>query len=160
MSLFTSSIPAARPRALLVLCGSLAMALAALTLAPQAAQAQKKPNASELSGTASGLSVALPVAVSVTGTALVLSAGATLVVVSVQATAHGTVWVLQRASDGARVSVRWSADGVKAASMAVGATLEVTAISAGLLLTSASEAMAFIPNELGASLIHHEQMTY
>ncbi|MFM2056858.1 MAG: hypothetical protein RLY71_1243 [Pseudomonadota bacterium] len=120
----------------------------------------REPNASELSGTASGLSVALPVAMSVAGSVLIFSAATTLVVVSVQATAYGSVWVLQRVSDGMRVSVRWSAEGARAASMAVGTTLEVTALSAGWLLTRASEAMAFIPNELGGSLIFHEQMTF
>lgn len=120
----------------------------------------REPNASELSGAASGLSVVLPVAVSVAGSVLIFSAATTLVVVSVQATAYGSVWVLQRVSDGMRVSVRWSAEGAKAASMAVGTTLEVTALSAGWLLTSASEAMAFIPNELGGALIFHEQMTF
>lgn len=152
----SSSVLQGRPvRARRFVCAVLASLGLWLALPVEA----REPNASELSGAASGLSVALPVAVSVTGSALVLSAATTLVVVSVQATAYGAVWVLQRVSDGLRVSVRWSAEGARAASMAVGTTLEVTALSAGWLLTSASEAMAFIPNQLGGSLIFHEQMT-
>lgn len=150
----SGSVFALRRRAL---CGALALSLGLMSAVPAAA---REPNPSEASGAASGLSVMLPVAVSMTGTALVLSAGATLTVVAVQATAYGTVWVLQRASDGARLSVRWSADGAKAASMVAGTVLSVAANSAGWLLVSGSEVMAFIPNELGASLIHHEQMTY
>lgn len=140
------------------MCTVLVLASVGLSIAPPS-QA-REPNASEISGAASGLSVVLPVAVSVAGSVLIFSAATTLVVVSVQATAYGSVWVLQRVSDGMRVSVRWGAEGARAASMAVGTTLEVTALSAGWLLTSASEAMAFIPNELGGSLIFHEQMTY
>lgn len=128
------------------LCSALVLSIGLATLAPPPALA-REPNASELSGGASGLSMALPVAISMTGTALVLSGGATLVVVSVQATAAGTVWVLQRVSDGARLSVRWSVDGAKAASMVAGTTIEVAALSVGWLLVSGSEAMAFIPNE-------------
>ena len=48
---------------------------------------------------ASALSM-LPVAVSVAAPSMILGAGAVLTVVSVQASATGTVWVLERASDG------------------------------------------------------------
>lgn len=146
----------ARGRRAVCLRAALALSVALLPCAGWAAE----PNPSELSGAASGFSAALPVALSVAGPVLILSAGVTLVVVSVQATAYGSVWVLQRASDGARLSVRWSAEGARAASMAVGTTLEVTVLSTGWLLGRASEAMAFIPNELGQSLIFHEQMSY
>ena len=51
----------------------------------------------------------LPVAVSVAAPVMILSAGAVLTVVAVEATSAGTVWVLERASDGARASVRLGA---------------------------------------------------
>ena len=111
---------------------------------------------------ASALS-ALPIAVSVVAPsvvgAAVLSAGAVFTVVSVQVLAEGTVWVLQRASDGARVVLRCAGKAVGGASMAVGVAVTVAAISGGWLLSTASEVIAFVPNELGKALLHHEQIT-
>ena len=60
---------------------------------------------------ASALSV-LPIAVSVAAPVAILSAGAALIVVAVEATSTGAVWVLERASDGARASVRLVGHGV------------------------------------------------
>ena len=140
------------------MCCDIALAVAALSM-PSLSQAGE-PNPSTASAGVSGLSMALPVAASMVGTASIFAAGATLVVVSVQITASGTVWVLQRVSDGVRVSVRWTAEGAKAASMAAGTTLQVAAISAGWLLVVGSEPMAFVPNEVGQSLIYSEKLTY
>jgi len=62
-------------------------------------------------GNASDASVlsALPIAVSVAAPVMILSGGVMLTVVAVEASAEGTVWVLERASDGARASVTLSA---------------------------------------------------
>ena len=51
----------------------------------------------------------LPIAVSVAAPVMLLSAGVALTVVAVEASTIGTVWVLERASDGARSSVRLGA---------------------------------------------------
>ena len=48
----------------------------------------------------SAVAVVVPVALTVSG--------ATLVVRAVEASAHGTVWVLERASDGARTTVQFA----------------------------------------------------
>src|SRR4051812_15479954 len=80
----------------LVLQGALSVAL---TTAPFTA-AHAHPDVSE----ASALS-ALPIAVSVAAPAMFISAGAMLTVVAVEATATGAVWVMERASDGARASI-------------------------------------------------------
>ena len=101
----------------------------------------------------------LPVAVSVAAPVMIFSAGVTLTVVSVEASAVGTVWVLERASDGARATVRWSARAVGAASVAVGTAVVVTPVSTGWVLSTASEALAFIPNEVGAALLYNERIT-
>lgn len=111
---------------------------------------------------ASALS-ALPIAVSVAAPsvagAAVLSAGVAFTVVSVQVLAEGTVWVLQRASDGARVVLRCAGKAVGGASMALGTAVTVAAVSGGWLLSTASEVIAFVPNELGKALLYHEQIT-
>ena len=101
----------------------------------------------------------LPIAVSVAAPVVVLSAGAVLTVVSVEATSVGAVWVLERASDGARASVRLAGRGIAGASVAAGTAVAVTAISTGWVLSAASEAIAFIPNEIGAALLYNERIT-
>jgi hypothetical protein len=107
-------------------------------------------------GGSSELSVlsTLPVAVSVAAPVVLLSAGAALTVVAVQASAIGTVWVLERASDGARISLQFAGDAVSA----VGTGVVVLAMSTGWVLSAAGQALCFIPNEIGASLLHNEQV--
>jgi hypothetical protein len=82
-----------------------------------------------------------------------------LAVVSVQVVAGSTIWVLERASDAARITLKMSATGVEAASLGVGASVVVTAVSAGWILSAAGKALCFVPNEIGASLTHHERIT-
>jgi hypothetical protein len=112
--------------------------------------AQAHPNASD----ASALSM-LPIAVSVAAPVMFISAGTMLTVVAVEASAEGTVWVLERASDGVRASIT-VAGGV---SVAVGTAVVVTAISAGWVLSAAGQAIAFIPNQIGAALLYNERVT-
>jgi hypothetical protein len=101
----------------------------------------------------------LPIAVSVAAPVMLLSAGAMLTVVAVEATSAGTVWVLERASDGARASVQLGGQAAGALSLAVGSAVVVTAMSTGWLLSAAGQALAFVPNQLGAALLHNERIT-
>ena len=107
---------------------------------------------------ASALS-ALPVALSVAAPVMLLSAGAMLTVVAVEASADGTVWVLERASDGAQASVTLSAQAVGGLSVAAGTAVVVTAFSAGWVLSAAGGAIAYIPNEIGKALLYSERVT-
>jgi len=102
---------------------------------------------------------ALPIAVSIAAPVAVLSAGAALTVVSVEATSTGAVWVLERAADGTRASVRLVGRGVAGASVAAGTVVVATALSTGWVLSAAGEAIAFIPNELGRALLYNERIT-
>lgn len=106
---------------------------------------------------ASALS-ALPVAMSISAPVLSVAAGSVLVLASVEVVADGTVWILHRASDGARIVVKWSAISVGMASVAVGTAITVTAVSAGWVLSTAGTVLALIPNELGKALLHHERV--
>jgi hypothetical protein len=94
--------------------------------------------------------IALPAAVSV--------AGATLVVKSVEVSAVGVICVLERASDGAQVSLEFAGRSVATAGMSVGTTMSVTIIASGAIVTRAGEAIAFIPNAIGRALTHNERM--
>ena len=99
-------------------------------------------------GASAGAVVAIPVAFS--------TAGAVLVVKGVEASAKGTVYVLERMSDGARASVEVSG---KAASAAVGTVVFVSVISTGVVLSVAGKVIAFIPNEIGKALLHNERVS-
>lgn len=83
------------------------------------------------------------------------ASGAVLVVKAVESTARGTVYVLERVSDGASAAVEVSGR----AALSVGTSVVVTVVGAGLLLSAAGEAIAFIPNALGQALLHDERIT-
>ena len=130
----------------------------ALNLAAGQAHAQ-----SEASLAVSALPVAsvMGVAGSVAGGAVALTvSGAVLVVKAVEVSATGTVYVLERASDGARASVAVAGRGAKAVSAGVGTAVAVGVISAGVVLSVAGEVIAFIPNQLGRALLHNERVTF
>jgi len=107
---------------------------------------------------ASALST-LPVTMSVAAPSMLLAGGAVLTVVAVQASATGTVWVLERASDGARATLHFSGHALQGASLLAGTAVAVTAITSGYVLSAAGQAIAFIPNELGRALLHNERIT-
>ncbi|RQP24239.1 hypothetical protein [Piscinibacter terrae] len=131
------------------------MTLLAAALALGSARASAHPpNASD----ASALSM-LPIAVSVTAPVTLLSAGAVLTVVAVEATSTDTVWVLERASDGTRMSLTLSGAAAGGLSVAAGASVTVTAFSAGWVLSQAGQAIAYIPNAVGKALLYNERIT-
>jgi len=134
----------------LALC-TICAALAIVPLADARAHYYAHPPAAS---EASALSL-LPLAVSVAAPAMVLSAGAVLTVVAVEASVTGTVYVLERASDGGRASVQIAGH----TAMGVGTVLSCTAIGAGWVLSAAGQAIAFVPNQLGAALLYNEPIS-
>ena len=108
--------------------------------------------ASATVGAAASAVVAIP--------ALLSTAGTVLVVKTVESSARGTVFVLERASDGAHASIEVLGKGIAAASLVAGASVVVTVVSAGVVLSAAGEAIAFIPNVLGRALLHNERLTH
>jgi hypothetical protein len=96
--------------------------------------------------------VALPVALSISG--------AVLVVKSVEASAKGAICVLERASDGARVTLELSSRAGRRVSIGVGDTMAVSVIAAGATISFAGDVIAFVPNELGRALLHNERVTF
>lgn len=104
-----------------------------------------------VAGSAAGSVLAVPLVLS--------TAGAVLVVKAVEVSARSTVYVLERASDGARASIEIIGKGVTGASVVAGTVVTVGVISAGVVLSAAGQAIAFIPNELGRALLHNERLT-
>jgi len=102
-------------------------------------------------GAASAAVATLPVALSV--------GGATLVVKSVESTARGTLCVLERASDGAIVTLELSGRAMERAAIGVGKSVQVSVLTSGAVLSVLGEAIAFVPNELGRALLHNERIS-
>lgn len=125
-------------------------ALCSLTPQTAIAHTRSASEASALSGIAVGMVVAAP--------SVALVGVASMAVVAVTVVADGTMWVLERASDGARFVVKVSAAAVGGASLVVGAAVTVTAVSAGWVLSTAGQVIAFVPNTLGQALLHHERV--
>ncbi len=107
---------------------------------------------------ASALST-LPIALSVAAPVVVLSAGVVFTTVWVEASARGMVYVLERASDGARMIFTLSSAAAAALSMGVGTAIAVSVIGTGWVLSAAGQAIAFIPNEIGKALLYNERVT-
>jgi hypothetical protein len=141
----------------------LALALTAALCGPALAQSEASVALSLLpvASVVGTVSVAGAAVGAVSAAPVILSAaGAVFVIKAVEVSARGTVYVLERASDGAQVSVEIVGRGVGAASYGVGTSVAVSVISAGMVLSAAGEAIAFIPNALGKALLHNERLTY
>lgn len=100
---------------------------------------------------AAGVVLAIP--------AVLSTAGLVLVVKAVEVSARGTVYLLERASDGVQASVEVVGKSAATVSTGVGTMVTVSVIGAGVLLSVAGEVIAFIPNEIGRALLHNERVT-
>ena len=132
-----------------------ALSAAAIAMAPlSAAHAHSSSSISQ----ASALSL-LPVAMSVAAPVMLIAGGVSLTVVAVEASAQGTVWIVERASDGARETLRFSGHVLGGISQAVGTAILCTAVSTGFVLSAAGQAIAFVSNEIGKALLYNERLT-
>ena len=102
---------------------------------------------------------ALPVAMSVGAVGLVVSGTASLTVIAVEASAEGVVWIVERASDGVRGTVRFARDVGGGLSIAAGEMITVVAMGTGWLLCAAGKAIAFVPNEVGSALLYSKRIS-
>jgi len=91
------------------------------------------------------------------GSSQVFSGSAQMVVESVKWTGESMVLVLREAPHMVAVTFEASVKGMGNASLAVGESITVIAQSTGYLLTKAGEIIAFIPSEIGASLVHQSR---
>ena len=141
-----------------VLCAS-----ALLLASTQAAQAQSEVSvglsmlpvasvvgAASVAGAAASTVVAIPVALAVSG--------AVLTVKAVEVSARGTVFLLERASDGAVASVELGAAAAGSVALGVGASVVTTVIASGVILSAAGEVLCFIPNAIGRALLYNEKI--
>ncbi|MGB9988151.1 hypothetical protein [Pseudoduganella rhizocola] len=94
----------------------------------------------------------------VAGSVLSVAVGGSMVVTSVHAVGDGLEVVLEGASDASTATIRLSGEAAKGLSIAAGTVVSVTAVSTGHLLVASGKVLAFIPNEIGKTLIHHSRV--
>ena len=123
-------------------------ASAALSLMPVASVVGSATAGSVAAGSVAAAALVLPAALSV--------GGAVLTVVAVDASVRGTVLLLERASDGAQVSIELAGRAASGVAHGVGTVLGCSVIGTGVILSAAGEVLAFIPNALGRALLHNE----
>ena len=93
----------------------------------------------------------------VTGSASFVAGSGQLVVAAIQTVGDVAIVTLRGASEAGTLSLKVSREVAAAASIAVGTVVQVTAESMGYVLGVAGRVIAFIPNELGRSLLHHSR---
>jgi len=101
----------------------------------------------------------VPVAISVALPIVLVGGVGSIVVTGVQASADGTVWLVENVADGIKGSVRFAGDAVGASAIAVGTIVTVTVVATGTLLSAAGRVVAFIPNEVGRSLSYNQRVS-
>ncbi len=129
--------------------------VAAIVAAAPAFAAREASQASAQSSAA----VSSAIAAVAGGTAEALSAGGELSVTAVEHGSEATVLVLRQVGSGLEVSVKLAGQAAGGMSVAVGTTVQVLTEAAGYVLTSAGKAIAFVPNEVGNTLLHHTRLT-
>ena len=85
-------------------------------------------------------------------------AGSKLLVTALRPVGNVLELSVESASRGVAVSIEVSAATARATGLVVGSVVEVTAVSAGFLISAGAEAIAFIPDALCRSLIHHREL--
>ena len=93
----------------------------------------------------------------VAGSGTLIAGSGQLLVGSVEMAADSAIVVLRGASEAGTVSLRISREIAAATSLAVGTVIQVTAESVGYALSAGGKLIAFVPNEIGGSLLYHSQ---
>ena len=87
-----------------------------------------------------------------------IPAGSALVVQALKPVGDSVQLLVEASANGASFVLEVSAQTVRALGLAAGSVLVVTAVSAGYLVSVGAEAIAFIPDQLSLSLIHHREL--
>ncbi|WP_394779511.1 hypothetical protein [Undibacterium sp.] len=113
-----------------------------------------KAQANCLSCDASGFSAYVVVG----GSMSLVAASGTIVVESVEKVADGVVIVFKGASQAGKASIKLTGAVAGGLSVAAGTVVETAAMSTGTMLIVSGKALAFIPNEIGSSLLHQSKV--
>ncbi|HAT33112.1 MAG TPA: hypothetical protein DCW29_20375 [Janthinobacterium sp.] len=93
------------------------------------------------------------------GSLSMLAASGEVLVTGVETVADGTIVMLKGASNAATVSVKLSGQAATDVSQATGKAVGVIAVSTGYALILSGKVIAYIPGEIGKSLLHHSAVT-
>lgn len=108
----------------------------------------------------SSLGLSLVTGSLVGGTLSAMGGTSEMLVTAVEKTGDSVVLVLKGASEGVTASVKVAASAVGGTSLAVGSAIKVVAEASGYALYYSGKLIAFLPNEIGKSLTHHEAITH
>ena len=111
---------------------------------------------SEASTASLDSSIAIPVGLVVGGAQLFRDAGQ-LSVAGVKTVGNVSVIALRAVVSGAEASVQISSKALEGSAIVAGAVVTTTVSATGMLLVFAGSALIFVPNEIGASLLHHSR---
>ena len=101
----------------------------------------------------------VPVAISVALPVVLVAGVGSIVVTGVEASAEGTVWIVENVADGVKGSICFAGRVVGAAAIAVGTVIVVTVVATGMVLSTAGQVIAFIPNEIGRTLSYNQRVS-
>ncbi len=101
----------------------------------------------------------VPVAISVALPIVLVAGVGSVVVTGVEASAEGTVWIVENVADGVTGSIRFAGRVVGATALAVGTVIVVTVVATGMVLSTAGHVIAFIPNEIGRTLSYNQRVS-
>ena len=140
-----------KPPSAIRTCGAI-LAIAAVLAVHATGHAES--TASEVSGASM-----IPVAISVTLPVVLVAGVGSVVVTGVEASAQGTVWLVENVADGVKGSICFAGQAVGASAVAVGTVVVVTVVATGRVLSAAGRVIAFIPNEIGRSLSYNQRVS-
>ena len=119
-----------------------------------ACTAHAQTNASEVSEAS-----LVPVAISVALPVVLVAGVGSIVVTGVEASAQGTVWVVENVADGVKGSICFAGRAVGTVSVAVGTVITATTVATGMVLSAAGHVIAFVPNEIGRTLSYNQRVS-
>ncbi len=140
-------------------CAALALctALGATLLSPSPALAQSTVHEASL---ISGLSLAMPVAMSIAAPAISAAGASHLTVTAIQLATDGTVWVLENAALGISTTIRFTGEAIHSVGVGAGMVLRTATTAAGIVLYDGSRAVVLLPNQIGRTLSHHQRLSW
>ena len=129
------------------------------TLAIAAALAMHTAAHAESASTELSDASIIPVAISVALPVVLVAGVGSIVVTGVEASADGTVWIVENVADGVKGSICFAGKAIGASAIAVGTVVVVTVVATGMVLSAAGHVIAFIPNEIGRTLSYNQRVS-
>lgn len=102
--------------------------------------------------------LSLGVGIVVIGSMSMLEGSGKIIVDTVSTAADGVTVVLKGSTQAVSTTIKLSSKAIEKTALVSGTAVEVSATTTGYLLVSAGKVLAFIPNEVGNALMHHNKI--